>query len=293
MIEFATMNDANKKNRSSQLLEFAKDSYLDRTSRPIYAITYLLGFIILYEIGTFILSTDVLSNVLSESLANLEIRVVSFAWIQNLLTEYLNFPTRVTWIATPLVVVVILLALQITSKTPWKVTASDFIPMTIECILLAVPLIILSLNINNSASEQLAGVNGSDAIDGLVVQLISGIGAGIYEELIFRLILISLLMMLFQDFLGVTRTNSIILSVVISAVLFSAHHHIYFINGSFTRGEAFVFSVFLFRTLAGVYFAAIFAVRGFGIAVGTHAFYDILAALLNFCLSASPEAVAQ
>jgi len=33
--------------------------------------------------------------------------------------------------------------------------------------------------------------------------------------------------------------------------------------------------------LAGVYFAVIFAVRGFGIVAGTHAFYDILAAILN------------
>ena len=189
-----------------------------------------------------------------------------------------------------LLIVIILLALQITSKTQWKVTTSDFLPMTVESILLAVPLIVLSLTINSSASEQAATMNAGAAADGLAVQLVSGIGAGIYEELVFRLILISLLMLLFQDFLGVTRRNSILLSVVISAVLFSAHHHIFFINGSFTRGEAFVFGVFVFRIMAGIYFAAIFAVRGFAIAVGTHAFYDILAALLNFLFFAPTEA---
>ncbi|MCF7954648.1 MAG: CPBP family intramembrane metalloprotease, partial [Phycisphaerae bacterium] len=226
------MNDSNKKINSSQLFEFAKDSYLDRTSRPIYALTYLVGFILLYEVGTFLISTDVLSS----SLANTQVRVVSFAWIQNLLTDYLNFPARMTWIATPLVVMVILLALQITSKTQWKVRASDFVPMTIECALLAVPLIVLSLTLNHSASEEMVTINASGASNELAVQLVSGIGAGIYEELVFRLILISLLMMLFQDFLGVTRRNSIILSVLISAVLFSLHHHIFFINGSFARG---------------------------------------------------------
>lgn len=285
------MKDDNKKSGSSQLLSFAKNSYLDRTSRPIYALMYLLGFIVLYEIGTFILSTDVLSTLLSDSLANLHVRVVSFAWIQNLLTEYLNFPVRMTWIATPLVVVLILLALQVTSKTQWKVTASDFVPMTIECILLALPLIVLSMTIINSVSAQVVLMNSLNAVDNLVIQLVSGIGAGIYEELVFRLILISLLMLVFQDFLGITRRNSIILSVVISAVLFSVHHHIYFIDGRFVTPEEdpFVFSVFLFRTLAGIYFAAIFAIRGFAIAVGTHAFYDILVALLNFILFSAAE----
>ena len=280
------MTDDNKKNSSSQLFEFTKDSYLDRTSRPIYALTYLIGFILLYEAGTFLISTDVLSS----SLGNTQVRVVSFAWIQNLLMDYLNFPARMTWIATPLVVMVILLALQITSKTQWKVTASDFMPMTIECILLAVPLIVLSLMLNRSATEQMVAMNAGGATSELAVQLVSGIGAGIYEELVFRLILISLLMMLFQDFLGVTRRNSIILSVLISAVMFSLHHHIFFMNGSFTSGEEFVLSVFVFRIMAGIYFAVIFAIRGFAIAVGTHAFYDILAALLNFWVFAGPDA---
>jgi hypothetical protein len=280
------MVDVNKKNSSSQLLDFAKDSYLDRTSRPIYALTYLLGFIVLYELGTLVISTDVLSN----SMTAVQVRVVSFAWIQNLLTTHLNFPTRMTWIATPLVVVVILLALQITSKTQWKVRASDFIPMTIESIMLAVPLIVLSLTINSSVAEQSILMNAAHGAGGLAVELVTGIGAGIYEELVFRLILISLLMLIFQDFMGVSRRSSIILSVAISAVLFSAHHHIFFINGSLKIGEAFVFSTFVFRILAGVYFAAIFAIRGFAIAVGTHAFYDILAALLNFCFFAPTEA---
>ncbi len=280
------MADINKKNRSSQLLEFAKDSYFDRTSRPIYALTYLIGFIILYEIGTLLISTDALSN----SLVVNEVRVVSFAWIQNLLMEYLNFPARLTWIATPLVVVVILLALQITSKTQWKVRAFDFLPMTVESVLLAVPLIVLSLTINSSVSEQSILMNAAYEAGGLGVELVTGIGAGIYEELVFRLIMISLLMLVFQDFMGVTRRNSIILSVAISAVLFSMHHHVFFMDGSLRFGEAFVFSKFVFKTLAGVYFAAIFATRGFAIAAGTHAFYDIMAALMNFIFFSAPEA---
>ena len=55
---------------TSQLFNFAKDSYLERTSRPIYAMVFLLPFIIFYEVGTFCINTDILNQS--------QIRVVSF-----------------------------------------------------------------------------------------------------------------------------------------------------------------------------------------------------------------------
>ena len=41
-------------------------------------------------------------------------------------------------------------------------------------------------------------------------------------------------------------------------------------------GEPFEGYNFLFRTVAGVYFALLFQLRGFGIAVGAHACYDVV-----------------
>jgi len=117
--------------------------------------------------------------------------------------------------------------------------------------------------------------------ESLLASIVTGIGAGIYEELVFRLILICVLMLLFQDVLGLTRKNSIILSVLVSAGLFSAHHHIVFVNGQLALSVAFNWTEFGFRTIAGVYFAVLFAIRGFGITAGTHAFYDIIATIIN------------
>jgi hypothetical protein len=37
--------------------------------------------------------------------------------------------------------------------------------------------------------------------------------------------------------------------------------------------------VFLFRTMAGVYFALLFQFRGFAVAAGAHACYDVLVGL--------------
>ena len=60
------------------------------------------------------------------------------------------------------------------------------------------------------------------------------------------------------------------LAVTGSALLFALAHH----AGS--PGEAFTWFAFVFRWMAGVFFAWVFVLRGFGIAVGTHTMYDIL-----------------
>lgn len=285
---------------SSQLLTFKPDSYLDRTRRPVYAIAYLLGFLVVYELGLL----GIKSQIVTIDTEN--VRVISFAWIQNMLVEYLNFTPRATWFITPLVVIVILLALQITSKTKWKVYFKDFIPMTIECVIWTLPLIVLCLAMNRSAattteSASLAcslqttacsALTNSDLVAGgintiqnqspdLLVGIITGIGAGIYEELIFRLVLICIFMLILQDLLNVRAISSIIISVMASAILFSVHHHIFYMDGAIRFGEQFSLVKFLFRTVAGVYFAAIFAFRGFAITAGTHAFYNIIVALIN------------
>jgi len=293
------------KHSTSQLFNFAQDSYLERTSRPIYAIAFLLPFIAFYELGTIFINTNVLRYYWQG-------RVVAFSWLQKSL-EYLGFGSKLAWVATPLAVVVILIALQLSSRKRWRFWAGDIWQMAIECILLAVPLIVLglflsghaethgdpdqfaksSIQIQTGAVASCSSVTNDslpaaieDNIDSgpttkLLADIVTGIGAGIYEELVFRLILICLLMLLFQDFLRLDRKNSVILSVLISAALFSAYHHIDFFSGQLYQRAPFNWTEFGFRTIAGVYFAVIFAIRGFGITAGTHAFYDIIATVIN------------
>lgn len=99
--------------------------------------------------------------------------------------------------------------------------------------------------------------------------LIGFIGAGVYEETLFRLILVPV----FFHGLRVLQTPTILasaLAVTGSALLFALAHH------AGTPGEAFTWFAFVFRWMAGVFFAWVFVLRGFGIAVGTHTIYDIL-----------------
>lgn len=260
---------------SGQLLNFAKDSYLERTSRPIYALMFLIPFIVFYELGTIFINTDVLDKS--------QVRVVAFVWLQRAL-EYIGLGGKFAWIAPPLVVVVILIWLQVTSRKGWSFIVSDVVPMAVECVLLAAPLLVLSLFLNNSAPAANAAVllrQGAGVSRSLLAEVVTGVGAGIYEELLFRLILICLLMIVFQDLARVGHSSAIILSVLVSAALFSAHHHLVFFDGRFSLAAPFAWPVFIFRTIAGIYFATIFAIRGFGITAGTHGFYDILATLIN------------
>lgn len=95
------------------------------------------------------------------------------------------------------------------------------------------------------------------------------LGAGLYEEAVFRLALLPVLYWLMRivqapDLLAGT------IAVTGSALAFSIAHH------AGVPGEAFTWFVFLFRWLAGIVFAWVFLVRGFGIAVGSHVAYDVL-----------------
>lgn len=277
------------KESGGQLFNYAPGSYLERTSRPIYGLLFLLPFIVFYELGTIFLNTDVLD----ES----QVRVVAFVWLQQGL-EYIGLGGKFAWAAPPLMVVMILLAFQVASKKSWRFIVSDVWPMAIECALMAAPLIVLSLFLNGSSIGGGADVSAATAklaVEGDIVikrsvlaDIVTGIGAGIYEELVFRLVLICLLMLLLQDLLNFSHRNAIILSVIISAALFSAHHHIVFVDGELGHVAAFSWTVFVFRAIAGVYFAALFAMRGFGIAAGTHAFYDIIATLINAAFFPQP-----
>jgi hypothetical protein len=100
-------------------------------------------------------------------------------------------------------------------------------------------------------------------------QILTSVGAGIYEEVLFRL-------GLFVGTCGVLRAVrlpklvAVVLAAVGAAIGFAAAHHV----GPYA--EPVQPYVFLFRAVAGLYFTVLFVGRGFGVAVGAHAGYDVL-----------------
>lgn len=100
-------------------------------------------------------------------------------------------------------------------------------------------------------------------------QFITFVGAGIYEEVLFRLGLFSLCVILLRLVLF-PKILAVPLAAVFAAVVFSAAHHVV------PNGEPIHSPVFVFRVIAGLFFTLLYVARGFGIAVGAHAGYDIL-----------------
>jgi membrane protease YdiL (CAAX protease family) len=114
---------------------------------------------------------------------------------------------------------------------------------------------------------------GSSAPEPALQAIIGFLGAGIYEETLFRLLLFSGLLAVFT-IADLPAAWSFWLAAVASALLFAGAHHLG------PHGEPFNGAFFSFRAAAGLYFAGLYRLRGFGIAVGAHAFYDVLVGLL-------------
>jgi len=100
-------------------------------------------------------------------------------------------------------------------------------------------------------------------------KLTSALGAGIYEELLFRFILVSFLLLIFEKLLGGKKNIYTVLAIAIAAILFSAFHYL---GGR----ESFGWDSFAYRFWAGAILGVLFVVRGIGVAVYTHTIYNLL-----------------
>jgi len=116
------------------------------------------------------------------------------------------------------------------------------------------------------AADQLLLIDPSDRV---LTTAFLAIGAGIYEEGVFRLLAISVLVAFFQGVMHWQRYLAWVAAVGVAAVLFALFHYV----GSV--GEPFAWNSFGYRTVAGVALGVLFSLRGFGITVYTHTFYDL------------------
>jgi hypothetical protein len=120
------------------------------------------------------------------------------------------------------------------------------------------------------AADQAAQTGKMSVSEGLVMSL----GAGFYEELLFRVLLVGGLMAVFKS-AGVGKTATRVWAAVLAAFLFSAFHYVGPYAYPLELGS------FTFRFLAGLALNALFITRGFGIAAWTHALYDVYVMVLR------------
>jgi len=242
--------------------------YWAESRRPLASLVFIAPLLVVYELGVLVLGPQAVRN-------------GADVWLRQLL-ELMGFGQ---YFLLPALTVSILLAWHYTTRQPWRVSPGVLSGMTIECIFLAVVLRLI-LELQGELLETVTAPVGAAAwpaailldVSGKIRGLVGFLGAGVYEELLFRLILLSLTAWIVQR-LGGTRWRSLAAAIFATSLVFSAAHYI----GPYGEpihllASSFWFS-FLFRLLAGIFFGALFVWRGFGIAAGCHAGYDILVGL--------------
>jgi hypothetical protein len=133
----------------------------------------------------------------------------------------------------------------------------------------AVYALCVALTVSSVVGMIFMTVPPQDAVGGWWTRLALSIGAGVYEELVFRVLLVGGLFALLRRLLGNTLTAYGV-AAVLGAALFSAVHYV----GTF--GDVFTPASFTFRFLFGLALNGLFLWRGFGIAAWTHALYDVM-----------------
>ena len=181
-----------------------------------------------------------------------------------------------------IVLVVVMLSKHIVKKTdPWAPEPKLYVGMAFESLVFAAPLFVMmtvlfgrSTDINSASA--LAQVITPGGPEGEAVgpwaqwraSVVVALGAGIYEEIIFRMFAILALHVLTKDLLALPEEVCVLTSVIVSSLAFALIH--------FNSQNPFDAGKMLFYFLVGIYFAAIYWTRGMGIVVAVHVLYDVL-----------------
>lgn len=237
--------------------------YLKRSSLPLASLVFLLPLIILYEVGTRTYAFDAAHHT--------EQRIIAF----NLMLQFFHWWGATGLYMPALTVVGLLLACHIARRDPWQVMPGTLIGMAAEGAAWALPLLAIGTLSARYLSHYLPLMTGHGDWRTL---LVLSIGAGIYEELVFRLVALTVLHILLIDIFRFPKRPAYLLMVLISALSFAFYHYL--------GNEAFSWQSLVFRTLAGAYFAGLFLVRGFGITAFSHSCYDILVISLRLAAGA-------
>ncbi|PYP33504.1 MAG: hypothetical protein DMD49_03100 [Gemmatimonadetes bacterium] len=146
-----------------------------------------------------------------------------------------------------------------------------FAGMLVEVALLAVVFGTLVGGLTSHVVRPPAAIGASQmAMLGSGTRIMLSLGAGIYEELLFRVVLVTALAWLAEGVFGWRPTIAGLWAVLVGATVFSAVHYV----GPY--GDRLTVYSFVFRMIAGVFFSALYVMRGFGITAWTHALYDVL-----------------
>ncbi|MCC8179287.1 MAG: CPBP family intramembrane metalloprotease [Planctomycetes bacterium] len=246
-------------------------SYLDTSSAPLTSFIFALPLFIVYHGGLWWLNT-----------------FVGLRWanaIDIAIAETLGRLGMAGPLLSFLLVVMVFLILNAASGKPWHwPPAYTWLFMVAESLILALPVFMLMRLVTKVFDFiPLSAVDGTDGVLAWQADLILSCGAGVYEEFFFRVVVMGLMLLVLGKLFRIQGPWKYALAMIFQALLFAASHHLpggpEAIHTLEQARDA--LPVFGFRTAAGLYFAYLYIERGFGIAAGAHAGYDLLVVSLN------------
>ncbi len=251
-------------------LTAADQTYAARSKRPLVILAFLLPMLVLYEVGSWLYLRG-------------ESGVFDTIGAHNLLARFFELFGAVSFHLPGITLVVVLLTWHVLRRDPWQVEPRTLGGMAMESVAWTLPLVVLGVLLSpagvlaGSPPEPLVGAspNGTPALSDLPWQarLTLSVGAGLYEELLFRMVGIAAAHTILADLLRVPERWAGPAAILISAIAFAWYH-----DAAGSAGQ--VRLLLTFYILSGVYFGIIYLARGFGIVVAVHALYDVFALII-------------
>jgi membrane protease YdiL (CAAX protease family) len=236
--------------------------YWSDARTPLASLCFLVPWIVFYEFGVLSVGPDE-ANVLRNG---------ADYWMRSLLARI-----GIGQVVLPLLVLGLLLIWHIVRHHPWQIRPETQLGMLAESVLLAGILVVVGhchdFCFRQLESSSAAGSVALLSMSGPVHRAVSFIGAGVYEEFMFRLLLVPVAFMGFRLFEFPPRWAAA-MAAISTSFLFALAHHVG------PSAETFHLFAFSFRAAAGLFFATVFLTRGFGITVGCHAAYDLLVGIV-------------
>ena len=227
------------------------NSYWRSTRSPLYSFLFTIPLFFIYEIGIFLTSSDdmfILRNgadaLMRQILATFGI--AGLYWIGAIF--FIGF--------------IITFILQRKYWEETQIHSDYFLLMMMESVAWSALIYFLMSNV------YLLLMNPTGSM--LVQQVTLAVGAGIYEEFLFRVLLIAGISVILGFIFQWSDKSRNWAAMVIAAGIFSSFHFI----GEY--GDFFSFNIFMIRFIAGIALGTLYFLRGFGITAWSHAVYDLI-----------------
>jgi membrane protease YdiL (CAAX protease family) len=232
------------------------DNYWTLSRQPWSSLVFSAPLLIMYEIGVILQPPG-------------EPRNGAEVWLRNFLAD---IGLGQHYFLLPILVVVMLLGWQHVSGRTWRIKSGVVVGMAIESLLWACLLIAIART--QKTWFPLAGKPELQSFLCVIemsplVGLVNYFGAGFYEEVLFRLLLLPLVAWLLRK-AGLSQGKSWGWAILGTSAIFAAAHHLG------PLGDAWALRPLVFRTVAGCFFGVLFLARGFGITAWSHALYDVI-----------------